>query len=58
MGNQQAVKQGSDPVYKAGEQPAPKVKFSEEELRAKLTEEEYNVTQNKGDVISAALLLH
>lgn len=47
MGNQQVTK-GNDPVYKTGEMPAPKVTFTEEELRAKLTQEEYNVTQNKG----------
>ncbi len=34
--------------YKLGEEPAPALKFTEEELRAKLSEEEFNVTQNKG----------
>lgn len=47
MGNQ-VVTKGNDPVYKTGEEPTPKVTFTEEELRAKLTEEEYNVTQGKG----------
>ena len=48
MGNQ-AVTKGDDPVYKVGEAPKPKVTFTEEELRDKLTPEEYNVTQNKGN---------
>lgn len=50
MGNNQqgAAKGGGPPVYKAGEVPAPKVTFTEEELKAKLTEQEFQVTQNKG----------
>ena len=47
MGNQTVTK-GNDPIYQAGEVPAPKVTFTEEELRAKLTDEEYHVTQTKG----------
>ena len=47
MGNQ-VVTKGNDPVYKAGEVPKPKVTFTEKELREKLTEEEYAVTQTKG----------
>ena len=35
-------------VYKAGEEPKPEVTFTEEELRAKLSAEEYKVTQEKG----------
>ena len=37
-----------DPAYELDEVPAWKVAFSEEELRAKLTEDEYWVTQHKG----------
>ena len=49
MGNANArAASSSTTSYKAEEAPAPKVKFTEEELRAKLTEQEYNVTQNKG----------
>lgn len=47
MGNQEVVSKGNDPIYKVDEQPKPEVTFTEEELRAKLTEEQYNVTQNK-----------
>lgn len=35
-------------TYKAADAPPPNVTFTEEELRAKLTEEEYNITQGKG----------
>lgn len=41
MGNKQDV-----PVHK--EVPKPRVSFTEEELRARLTPEEYHVTQNRG----------
>ena len=41
MGNKQEV-----PVHKVA--PKPRVSFTEEELRARLTPEEYHVTQNKG----------
>jgi hypothetical protein len=63
MGTVQAKPTGASDrdVYTAGSAPAPKVKFSEEELRAKLTEEEYQVTQNKGTAPSFAIvcsLLH
>lgn len=47
MGNQ-ASKKGNDPTYNAKEAPAPELKFSEEELRSRLTAEEYHVTQEKG----------
>lgn len=45
---QGGARAAGDPTYKAGEAPAPKVTFTEVELRAKLTEEEYSVTQGKG----------
>lgn len=48
MGNQASVK-GDDPTFKAGEEPKPELTFTEEELKAKLTEEEYRVTQEKGN---------
>ena len=48
MGNQVSNK-GHDPTYKAEEEaPAPEITFTEEELRSKLTAEEYRVTQEKG----------
>jgi len=34
--------------FKAGEEPKPELTFTEQELRAKLSEEEYMVTQQKG----------
>ncbi len=36
-------------MFKAGEEPKPELNFTEQELRAKLSEEEFNVTQNKGE---------
>ena len=47
MGNQSAKGEGPS-MYKAGEVPPPKVTFTEEELKDKLSPEEYDVTQNKG----------
>ena len=47
MGNQVSNK-GDDPTYKAENAPAPELTFTEEELRSKLTAEEYHVTQEKG----------
>lgn len=41
MGNKQDV-----PVYRVA--PKPRVSFTEDELRTRLTPEEYHVTQNKG----------
>ena len=35
-------------VYNSGEEPKPEVTFTEEELRAKLSAEEYKVTQERG----------
>lgn len=52
------TKQGAtsgDSTYKAAQVPAPKVTFTEEELRAKLTDEEYSVTQGKGAWVGALL---
>ncbi len=46
MGNRTSSK-GSDPVYKTGEEPKPELTFTEEDLRARLTEQQYNVTQQK-----------
>jgi peptide methionine sulfoxide reductase MsrB len=44
MGDQTSKMMESGDVVK--EKPKPQVQFSEEELRKRLTEEEYNVTQN------------
>ena len=49
MGNQ-ASNKSNDPTYSAKEAPAPELKFSEEELKSRLTAEEYHVTQEKGVV--------
>lgn len=46
MGNQ-AIKKGDDPVFRAGEEPKPELTFTEEELRSRLTKQEYTVTQEK-----------
>ena len=51
MGNQPNKTGDSPAVYKAGEAPEPKVTFTEAELKAKLTEQEYQITQNKGQSI-------
>ena len=49
MGNSGArANSSNEPAYRVGEAPPPKLTFNQEELKAKLTEEEYNVTQNKG----------
>lgn len=45
MGNQGSTR-GDDPVYR--ERQKPEITFTEEELRAKLTDEQYRVTQQKG----------
>ena len=50
MGNQ-ASNKGNDPTYKVDEAPAPELKFTDEELKSKLTAEEYHVTQEKGKTI-------
>ena len=50
MGNQ-ASNKGNDPTYKTDEAPAPELKFTEEELRSRLTAEEYHVTQEKGKMV-------
>ena len=47
MGNQASSK-GDDPTYSAKEAPAPELAFTEEELRSRLSAEEYRVTQGKG----------
>ena len=47
MGNQVSNK-GDDPTYNAKEVPAPELTYTEEELRGRLTAEEYHVTQEKG----------
>ena len=47
MGNQSSVK-GDDVVYKRGEEPKPELSFTEDDLRARLTEQEYTVTQLRG----------
>lgn len=49
------VSKDDDPVYKVDEAPAPKVTFTEEELKTRLTQQEYDVTQGKG--ISNYLLI-
>ena len=41
-------KEQTETVFKAGEEPKPELTFTEEQLRAKLSEEEYKVTQQKG----------
>ena len=47
MGNQSVKsKDSSNAVLE--ETPKPKVTYTEEELRQRLTEEEFNITQNKG----------
>lgn len=50
MGTVQAKRGATskDNTYKVGEVPPPKVTFTEDQLRTKLTDEEYNVTQGKG----------
>lgn len=45
MGNQ-AVSKGDEKIYK--ERPPPKVTFTEEDLRVRLSEEEYRITQERG----------
>ena len=45
MGNK-GLNKGEVPLYTAT--PEPKVKFSEEELRQRLSAEEYRITQEKG----------
>ena len=47
MGNQESVKE-DDPTFRVAETPKPELTFTEEELRVKLSEEEYRVTQQKG----------
>ena len=47
MGNQVSNK-GNDPTYNSKEAPAPELTYTEEELRSRLTAEEYHVTQEKG----------
>ncbi len=47
MGTNSSKDEGP-PIFKAGEVPAPKRTFTEEELKSKLTTQEYDVTQNKG----------
>jgi len=47
MGNQSGKEEGPQ-LYKAGEVPPPSKTFTKEELKDKLTEQEYDVTQNKG----------
>ena len=47
MGNQASSK-GDDPTYSAKEAPAPELAFTKEELRSRLSAEEYRVTQEKG----------
>ena len=51
MGNQVSNK-GDDPTYSAKEVPAPELTYTEEELKSRLTAEEYRVTQEKGRQIS------
>lgn len=47
MGNQVSNK-GDDPTYSADKAPAPELTYTEEELRSRLTADEYRVTQEKG----------
>lgn len=47
MGNQVSNK-GGDPTYSTAEVPAPKLTFPEDELKSRLSAEEYHVTQEKG----------
>lgn len=56
MGNQASSK-GDDPTYSAAQAPAPTVKFTEEELRSRLTKEEYHVTQQKGKELGKVVVL-
>lgn len=51
MGNQVSNK-GDDPTYSAKEVPAPELTYTKEELKSRLTAEEYRVTQEKGRQIS------
>ncbi len=49
MGNKTPTASSSkEAVFKKGEVPPPKITFTEKELRERLTEEEYNITQGKG----------
>ena len=47
MGNQVSNK-GNDPTFSAKEAPAPEITYTEEELKSRLTADEYRVTQEKG----------
>ncbi len=49
MGTKSSKEGDMDTMFRAGEEPKPELNFTEQELRAKLTEEEFNVTQNKGE---------
>ena len=49
MGTNSSKEGNTDTMFKAGEEPKPELNFTEQELRAKLSEEEFNVTQNKGE---------
>jgi hypothetical protein len=51
MGNQASSK-GDDPTYSSKEAPAPELTYTEEELKSRLSAEEYRVTQEKGREIS------
>ncbi len=49
MGTKSSKEGDMDTMFRAGEEPKPELNFTEQELRTKLTEEEFNVTQNKGE---------
>ena len=47
MGNQ-VSNNGDDPTYSSKDAPAPELTYTEEELKGRLSAEEYRVTQEKG----------
>ena len=49
MGIVQAKGEGP-PTFSAGEAPPKKVTYTEEELKSRLSAEQYQVTQNKGQL--------
>ena len=57
MGNQVSNK-GDDPTYSSKDAPAPELTYTEEELKGRLTAEEYRVTQEKGRQISPLVQYH
>ena len=51
MGNQ-VSNNGDDPTYSSKDAPAPELTYTDEELKGRLSAEEYRVTQEKGRQIS------